>query len=324
MVIDEIQKVPALLDVIHELIESNSFQFVLTGSSARKLKRSASNLLAGRAFDYRMFPLTHRELGDSFDLEATLNRGSLPSLFSLNSSDRTEYLRAYCNTYLKEEILQEQLVRNGSAFSAFLEVAAQENGKNLNFSRIAKDVGIDTKTAQTFFQILEDTLVGTVVRAYTRSARKSVKLQPKFYLFDLGIKRAMENSLAQTVIPQTSAYGAAFEHFVFLECLRLNHYLKLDYSLSHYQTTAGGEIDLILHRNREVIAVEIKSARTLDEVRVRKLARVAAPLKPKHVYYVSQDPVSTNLDGVRCRPWQKFLEEVFPAERVREDRGKGP
>jgi predicted AAA+ superfamily ATPase len=311
IVIDEIQKLPKLLDIVHELIESFRVKFVLTGSSARKLKKSAANLLAGRAFHMNFFPLTYRELGKSFDLDFVLNWGSLPMVFSLNESDRTEYIRSYAITYLKEEILQEQLVRNSVGFRNFLEIAAQSNGKALNFSKIAADTGVDTKTAQSFFQILEDTLVGTIVPAYTRSARKSVKLRPKFYLFDLGIKRAMELTLESKIVPRTAAYGAAFEHFVILETLRLNSYTKSDFQIFHYQTTAGGEIDLILRKGNTIHAVEIKSSMRIDEVEVRRLAKVADALSPSKVHYVSQDPVQSRIEGVECKPWQSFMDELF-------------
>lgn len=316
VVIDEVQKVPKLLDVVHELIESNGtngIKFVLTGSSARKLKKASANLLAGRAFHHTMYPLTHRELGKQFDLETALQWGTMPSIYSdeSNESDRAEYLRSYAQTYLKEEILQEQLVRNGTAFRNFLEITAQENGKTINFSKIAKDVHVDTKTVQTYFQILEDTLVGYLLPAYTRSARKSVKLQPKFYLFDLGVKRALEQSFQLELRPRTSAYGSAFEHFIILECIRLNSYLKADFKISHYQTTAGGEIDLILSRAKEVIAIEIKSRDLLDEVEVRKLSRAAAPLNPEKIYYVSNDPTRSLIDNVLCLHWKDFFNQVF-------------
>lgn len=310
VVIDEVQKIPKLLDVVHDLIESESYKFVLTGSSARKLKRGAANLLAGRAFRYEMFPFTQSELHEKFDLDFILQWGALPKIFSLSGQDREEYLRSYCQTYLKEEILQEQIVRNGAAFRDFLEVAAQENGKSLNFSKIARDLDVDTKTAQSFFQILEDTLVGFYLPAFHRSKRKSVKLQPKFYVFDLGIKKAMEKSLQQKVVPGTSAYGAAFEHFVICEIHRLNSYHRLDYGLSHYQTSAGGELDLILHRARKTIAVEIKSTETIDPVEVRKIARIAGGLTCSAVYCVSRDPVETVIDGVQCLPWDIFLKRL--------------
>lgn len=307
IVIDEIQKVPKLLDIVHNLIETSGYKFVLTGSSARKLKRGAANLLAGRAFNYQLFPFTHKELKDKFKLDFVLTWGSLPKVFELSPVDRMEYLRSYCQTYLKEEILQEQIVRNGTAFRNFLEVAAQENGKVLNFSKIARDVGIDTKTAQSFFQILEDTLVGFMLPAFHQSTRKSVKLQPKFYIFDLGVKRALEGSLRQKIVSGTSSYGTSFEHFIICEAYRLNSYYRLDYKLSHYQTSAGGELDLILSRGRKIIGIEIKSTETIDPVDVRKVARVAAGIPCSEVYYVSRDPVSTKIDNVQCIYWKDFF-----------------
>lgn len=312
VVIDEVQKIPKLLDVVHDLIESENYKFILTGSSARKLKRGSANLLAGRAFNYQMFPFTHIELKEQFNLDFVLQWGALPKVFSLQmSADRAEFLRSYSQTYLKEEILQEQIVRNGTAFRDFLEVAAQENGKALNFTKIAREIVVDTKTAQSFFQILEDTLVGFFLPAFHKSKRKSVKLQPKFYIFDLGVKKAMERSLQQKVVPGTSSYGQAFEHFIICETFRLNSYFRLDYNLSHYQTSAGGELDLILNRSRKVIAIEIKSTDSIDPVEVRKVARIAEGISATKVFFVSKDPVESNIDGVHCLPWRKFF-EILP------------
>ncbi len=309
VVIDEIQKVPKLLDIVHELIETEKIKFVLTGSSARKLKRQSSNLLAGRAFRYELFPLTHLELGKDFSLDFTLNWGSLPSIFGLETADRTEYLKAYCQTYIREEILQEQIVRNGVAFRNFLEVSAQHSGKSLNFSKVARDVGIDTKTAQSFFQILEDTLLGTLVPAFHESRRKSVGLRPKFYLFDLGIKKAIEGSLESPVVKQSSAYGEAFEHFFFLELKAANSYLRKDFSISHYQTNSGGEIDFVLHKAKKVIAVEVKSASKIDVSEVKKLSSVAAAIKPSKIFYVSNDSIKSKVGDVNCVSWREFFIE---------------
>ena len=312
VIIDEVQKIPKLLDVVHHLIESKKIKFILTGSSARKLKRGSGNLLAGRAFFYQLFPLTYRELEGVFDLQFVLDWGSLPHIYSFeDESDRIEYLRSYAQTYLKEEILQEQIVRNGVAFRQFLEVAAQENGMTLNFSKIARDVGVDYKTAQAFFQILEDTLVGFFLQAYSKSVRKSVKLQPKFYLFDCGIKKALDLTLKQSLVPKTNAYGRAFEHFIVLECFRLNQYTASDYKLSHYQTTAGGEIDLVLSRDKQVIAIEIKSSDKIDLVEVKKMSRVAEALKASKLFYVSQDKTRSKIGNVQCLYWKDFLEEIF-------------
>lgn len=311
IIIDEVQKVPKLLDIVHHLIETTKLNFVLTGSSARKLRRSSANLLAGRAFVYHLFPLTHLELGETFDLETVLNTGSLPRLFSLPVNDRSEFLRAYAQTYLREEILQEQLVRNGASFKDFLEIAALECGQSLNYSKLARDVGVDSKTIQTFFEILEDTLVGFRVPAFHRSVRKSQKSRPKFYIFDLGVKKAMEQSLDAKIIARTSAFGRAFEHFIVCEIQRLNEYFRKDFRLSHYQSTQGGEVDLILSKGRKILAIEIKSAATLDEVEVRRFSRVSAALKPSAKYLVSLDPTPTEIEDVRCLPWRQFMREVL-------------
>lgn len=311
IIIDEVQKIPKLLDTVHHLIEAEKYRFILTGSSARKLKRGQANLLAGRAFHYELFPLTFNELGKDFELSAVLKWGSLPTIFRLTEADRAEYLRAYATTYLREEVLQEQIVRNGAAFRQFLEVAAQENGNSLNFTKIGRDVGIDTKTAQSYFHILEDTLIGFFLPAFHHSARKSAGHQPKFYLFDLGVKRALEGNLREDILPRTFGYGRAFEHFFITECYRLNRYLKTDYRLYHFKSTAGGEIDLILHRGKETIAIEIKSTDRVDELEARKLGRISEGVGATRKVYISQDPVTSEIDGVSCEHWEYFLKNIF-------------
>ncbi len=311
--IDEIQKVPKLLDIVHHLIETKKLKFVLTGSSARKLKKHATNLLAGRAFYRNFFPLTHIELDDKFNLEFALNWGALPEVFHLKRSDRVEYLNSYSKSYLKEEILQEQLLRSGTSFRNFLEITAQENGKCINFSNIARDVGVDVKTIQNYFQILEDTLVGYLIPAFSHSSRKSVAKRPKFYIFDIGIKRSLEGTLGQVIRPGTSNYGYAFEHFIMLECIRLNSYALNPFKISHFQTNSGGEIDLILSNQQETIAVEIKSSHQIDMIRVKQLARVSQGISAKKIklFYLSQCEISSVIDSVTCVHWKKFLTDIF-------------
>lgn len=311
IIIDEIQKVPRLLDTVHHLIESQKRKFVLTGSSTRKIKRGSANLLAGRAFQYHLFPLTYRELGDAFELDTVLRWGALPRVFSFNPMERDEFLRAYTQTYLKEEILEEQLVRNGLSFRNYLEVAAQENGKTINFSKISRDIDVDTKTTQNYFQILEDTLVGFFLPAYHQSIRKSVKLQPKFYLFDLGIKRALAQELRSELVPRSVSYGNAFEHFIICEIFRLNSYCRADFSLFHYQTSSGSEIDLVMRRGREVLAVEIKSSSVIDLTEIAKLKRIAPDVKATKAYYLSQDPIESLVENVHCLFWRDFLDRLF-------------
>lgn len=315
IVIDEIQKVPKLLDTVHLEIESHKRKFVLTGSSARKLKRNEANLLAGRAFVKYMFPLTMAELGEKFSLGDYLNWGSLPKVTSIQDHDEKEsFLRSYAQTYLKEEILLEQLVRNGQSFRDFLLIAGLENGNVLNFSKIGRDLGADTKTVQNFFSILEDTMAGFYLPAYHRSIRKSQKHQPKFYLFDPGVKRAMDGTLKSELVPRTSAYGKAFEHFVILEVFRLNQYFELDFRLSHYQETKGAEIDLLLTRGRETWTVEIKSSDRLDPLEVGKFASVCERFPGAKKFFVSQDKQSSLISGVQCLHYSEFLKIFLPGK----------
>ncbi len=205
VVIDEFQKIPLLLNSVHRLIESTKLKFALTGSSARKLKRGSANLLAGRARSLKMYPLTSVEQGKLFDLNHSLNWGALPKVCSYRSGqDKIDYLQSYTHLYLKEEILQEQLTRKIEPFNYFLEVAAQADGKITNFSKIAKEVGVDTKTIISYFSILEETLMGFFLPAYHRSVRKRQKQSPKFYFFDLGVRRTLEGSLKNKLVPRTN------------------------------------------------------------------------------------------------------------------------
>ena len=311
VVIDEIQKVPKILDAVHHLIEREKYKFILTGSSARKLKRQSADLLAGRAFSYNLYPLTFLELGDTFHLENVLKWGSLPKVFSLDATNKAEYLRSYGQTYLKEEILQEQIVRTGVTFQNFLAVAAQENGKLINFSKIAKDIGADVKTVQNYFQILEDTLVGFFLPAYHRSVRKSVGQAPKFYLFDLGIKRALEGALQQDLKSSTSLYGDSFEHFFITEFIRLNNYSRSDYLTYQYHTNTGGEVDLVATRGKEILAIEIKSYTQIREEDALKFSKAAGDIKATKKVLVSQDQVSTTIKDVSCTNWQAFLKTLI-------------
>lgn len=320
VVIDEVQRVPKLLNLVHSLIESHGIQFILTGSSARKLKRGHANLLAGRAYVYHLYPLTACEMGEKFDLELALSFGTLPKTVGLDSAaEKSAFLYAYALTYLREEIQIEQVVRHLDPFRNFLEIAALMSGRLINYNKIAKDVGCDNKTVQSYYQILEDTWLGFYLPAFHTSARKSHRLHPKFYLFDLGIKRALEGSCEALLTPGTSAFGDAFETWVILEFFRLNDYLGRRFKLSFFQTHQGGEIDLVLTKPKEApICIEIKSAEKIDEVEINKLARLGNDLKSNRLYYLSRCPEQINHAGVKCYPWQKGLEEILslPKEKV--------
>ena len=311
VVIDEVQKIPNLLDVVHKEIEKGRFYFGLTGSSARKLKRGSANLLAGRAFAYHLFPLTQAELGSAFDLSQILRWGSLPKIFSLEEQDRAEYLRSYALTYLKEEIQAEQIIRKIPPFRAFLEVAAQSAGKIINYSNIARDISSDAASVQSYFEILEDTLIGFQLKPFHQSVRKRQRKNPKFYLFDLGVQHALARTLNIPLEPRTSAYGDAFEQWLITEIYRLEHYLKKDWAFSYLRTKDDAEIDLIIDRPGLPLAlVEIKSSNQIDEHVIAPLAKLVKDLLPADAFCLSQDPIPKNIRGIQCLPWQMGLNEL--------------
>lgn len=312
VVIDEIQKLPKLLDVVHKLMEETNKQFVLTGSSARKLKQGAANLLAGRAFERSLHPLTTDELGNVFDLSFVLQWGSLPKVFAYEEgSDRIDYLQAYTNTYLKEEVVSEQLVRNLDPFRKFLEVAAQHNGSIINYSNIAKDVGVDPKTVLSYFSILEDTLVGFILEPYLKSTRKRVHQSPKFYFFDLGVCRALANMLHVQPSPATAYYGDLFEHFVILEFIRREAYERKGYRF-YYLSDERQELDLIIERPGKPLAlVEIKSTNQIQQRHYATLRTMKTSFQDAEFYCLSQDANIQNDDGILIRPWKNGLELIF-------------
>jgi predicted AAA+ superfamily ATPase len=312
VVIDEVQKIPRLLDIVHGHIEASGVKFALTGSSPRKFKRGTANLLAGRAFVNEMHPLTHLELGERFDLDAALCWGGLPKLHSLRADeDKMEFLRAYARTYLKEEVWSEHVVRRLDPFRRFLEIAAQSNGEIMNFTNIARDVGADVKTVQSYFEVLEDTLVGILLDPFHESIRKRQRANPKFYVFDTGVKRALGRSLTETLVPGTYAYGLAFEHFIVLEAHRLSRYLRKDYRFSYLRTKDDAEIDLVVERPGAPIAlVEIKSSERAADKDARALERLAKAFGKTETFLFSRDPRPRRIGSVLALPWEQGLSEI--------------
>lgn len=312
VVVDEVQKAPFLLDEVHRQIEGNpNRHFALTGSSARKLKRGQANLLAGRAFTYTLHPLTTPELENRFNLQEALLFGTLPKLFSLtNPEDKKKYLRAYIETYLKEEIQMEGLIRNLPAFRKFLPLAASENGNILSWSNLAQDVGTDAKTIRSYFEILEDTLIGFFLPAYSRSLRKRQKTHPKFYLFDPGVKRALVNQLTLDIIPGTPEYGRAFEHFWILEIIRQNAYRQADFSFSYFGTH-DIEIDLVIERpGKPLLFVEIKSSEHVKDSDLRPIRTLADGVKNSEALCLCREPRKRKVGNVLVCPWQEAFEEI--------------
>jgi len=314
VVIDEIQKVPELLNVVHSLSKIKTLKFALTGSSARKLKRGGANLLAGRAFNYVCHPLLHTELANRFSLQEVLRFGSLPEVFSLEEAEKADYLRAYVDTYFKEEIVAEQIVRKLKPFKNFLQVAAQMNGKILNLNKISRDVGVDHTTVQTYFEVLEDTLIGFLLEPFAESIRKRQRQAAKFYYFDLGVTRALKRSLSLPVTPGTYEYGELFEQFIILEIKRLADYTKPDWRFSYLRTKDNAEIDLLIERpGMKRAAIEIKSTsrvESLKDPRTRVFAALVKDLEKTDGFVFSQDPLERKLEGIWYLPWQKGMVEI--------------
>jgi predicted AAA+ superfamily ATPase len=313
IVIDEVQKVPALLNVVHELIVTTSKKFVMTGSSARRLKHGSANLLAGRAFVYNLYPLTSIELGEYFNLDDALRWGTLPQVISLPApQDKQQFLQAYTQTYLKEEIWAEQFVKQLEPFRNFLEVAAQANGKIVNYANIARDTGISDKVVKEYFSLLEDTLIGFHLPPFLHSFRKRLSHKPKFYFFDLGVVRALTQQLSIPLQAGTSGYGEAFEHFIILECMSLARYANLEYRFSFLRTKDDVELDLVIERpGNSLLLIEIKSKNQVTGRDVASLNLISKELENSEAVCFSQDLFPKKYDNVLCLHWQDGLKRFF-------------
>ena len=313
IVIDEIQKLPKLLDIVHDIIETSSVKFILTGSSARRLKREGVNLLAGRAFVYHLHPFTFAEVADQFQLHDALHWGMLPKVFEYNDEDKKrQFLEAYTNTYLKEEIWVEQFVRNLEPFRYFLRVAAQCNGKEINFANIARDVGVSNTTVMKYYGILEDTLIGFFLHPFQHSFRKRLNKTPKFYFFDPGIVRSLTGHLTVPLVQESKGFGDAFEHFIILQCKALIDYYHTSYHLSFIKTKDGAEVDLVVERpGQPYLFIEIKSTDNVRPEQVTTLKQLANDFGDCEAVCLSRDPYPKQIDTVKVLPWQQGLISYF-------------
>lgn len=254
VVLDEVQKIPELLNEVHRLIENGKCKFVLTGSSARKLRRGGVNLLAGRALTKTMHPLTAAELKESYDLNRSIAYGQLPCVYT--ESDPKAYLESYVKTYLQEEILNEGLTRNLGAFSRFLEAASFSQGSVLNISSVARECAIERKVVESYFTILEDLLVAYRVPIFAKKAKRKMAVHPKFYFFDAGLYRTLR-PMGPLDAPE-EIQGAAIETLLFQELVALNSYLNLGYTIFYWRTADDLEVDFVLYGPRGIKAFEIK------------------------------------------------------------------
>lgn len=304
--VDEIQRVPELLQEIHGLIEAHRVRFLMTGSSARKLRRGAANLLAGRAVTRRLYPLTRVEQGELFDLERTLRYGSLPAAVTGSASAARDLLASYAETYLREEIQAEALVRNLGGFARFLDVVAAENGGIVNASAVARDAALATRTVQEYYQILEDTLVGYRLEAWRASPRARLVGHPRFYLFDTGVTNALVGRLGSA--PDPSWRGRLFEQWVVLECVRLLDYGRTEARLYYWRTHNGAEVDLLIERRGRLrLAIEIKAKTRVAGADLSGLRSFGDAHPRVRRVVVAEVPEPYRLDGVEVLPYPLFF-----------------
>jgi uncharacterized protein len=310
VVIDEVQKVPALLDVVHSLIERDkSLRFVLTGSSARKLRRGDVNLLAGRLARAELFPIVSAELPASVPLERLMTIGGLP--FVLTAEDPFAELGDYVGTYLKEEILAEGFSRNIGAFARFLDVAALSNGELVVFSNIASDAALPVRTVQDHFQLLEDTLLGEILPAFRKSKRKSVATG-KFYFFDPGIANFMLGR--RNLAPRTPEYGRAFEHLIYCELRAHLSYARLSHSLCHFRTTTGSEVDFVVDRTSGPLAIIAKAKTRVTEQDLAGIRAFKTEFKKASCYVVCEEATArTTEDAIHIVPIATFFNRLWHA-----------
>lgn len=315
VIFDEIQKTPRLLDVVHFCIEKyKHIQFVMTGSSARKLKHGGANLLGGRAFSFFLHPLTFLEAPNSKDLVEMLSWGTLPKLYELKTDlDKQRFLKSYVQTYLKQEIQLEQLVKKIVSFREFLDLAAQTSGEIVNFANIAEKSGVDEKTIARFFEILVDTLVGYFLEPYDESVRERQSQKPKFYLFDTGVLRQISQMSGSKLQNGSSEFGRLFEQMIICECIRLNDYFEKDYRFYFLRTKDGSEIDLILKKPKsKKILIEIKSTNRVTSDAYRHLLKLGQDIPHEEMWVLCNESISRKTqEGVRIIPWRQGLKELF-------------
>ena len=303
VVIDEIQRIPELLNEVHRLIENKKITFLLTGSSARKLRRGKANLLAGRVWESRMFPLTWKEITD-FNLDRFLHYGGLPAVYLSNYPD--EELDAYVNTYLKEEIMAEGLIRKLPPFSRFLRSIALANGEMINFTKLANDCQVPPSTVTEYVGLLEDTLVGFLLPAWTESRKRKAISTAKFYFFDPGVTHMLAGT--QTLDRNSHLYGKSFEQFIGMEIRAYLSYRRKKRELAYWRSTHGYEVDFLIGTETaiEVKASQKVSGRDLMGLKVLKEENIL-----KNYILVSQDPINTRDDNFQALYWEKFLDDLW-------------
>lgn len=308
VIIDEVQRIPMLLNEVHRLIEEKGIHFLLTGSSARSLRRKHVNLLAGRAWESNLFPLSYIEI-PSFDLQRYLLYGGMPVIYL--SKHPEEEIHAYIHTYLEQEIQMEAWVRHVDAFSRFLQLSALTSGQILNFSNLASDSGIPSSTIREYYQILEDTFIGFLVPAWAKTVKRKAKSTAKFYFFDIGMRHKLAG--IDTIPKQSNLYGQAFEHFIALELRAYLSYQRLHLPLQYWQSKHNIEVDFIVGDN---IAIEVKTTDKVQQKHLKGLQVLAEENICKQYYLISFDTIPRKVGSIEILPWQHFLDKLWAGQIV--------
>ncbi|MBR5029916.1 MAG: ATP-binding protein [Muribaculaceae bacterium] len=306
VVIDEIQLIPVLLNEVHWLITRKNLKFVLSGSSARKLRRRGVNTLGGRASRIVLYPLVSAEIPD-FDILKAVNNGMLPRHYMASDTEIKDRLQAYISVYLKEEIKAEALVRNLSTFNRFLEIAALTNGEMVNYNNIARECGVDGKTIKEYFSILYDTLIGYEVPAYQKHIKRRLNQAPRFYFFDVAIPSYLTRK--GYLQPGSSDFGHAFEHLMIQEIIAYLGYYKYENALSYWHTYSGLEVDAVL--GDAEVAIEFKSRTEIQNNHLKGLRAFKEEHPKARLIVVSLDPRPRQWGDIEIMPAQMFLKQLW-------------
>ena len=307
VVIDEIQKFPELLNEVHLMIEQHGVRFLLTGSSARSLRRKGVNLLGGRARSRVLYPFTRQELGARFDLARALEYGLLPPIYFSDNPD--EDLAAYAGDYLKEEVAAEAVVRNVGAFSRFLGIAALEHGRMVNYSHIANDAQLPASTARAYYDILKDTFIAREVPAVTETRKRKAISTSKYYLFDIGLARHLQGR--KGLAPGTPEYGESFESFIYQELAAYCSYNQLD-PPGYWRSKSGFEVDFVF----QGLAVEVKAKTNIGIRDMRGLAALREEGITQRHLLICMEPVQRLVEGIEVMPWEFFLDDLWQGRLI--------
>jgi len=307
IILDEVQKIPQVLDEVHWMIENKGLRFVLCGSSARKLKKGHVNLLGGRAWRYEMFPLVSREIGKA-NLLRVLNHGLIPLHYLQNDEDCKKSLGAYVQDYLREEVFAEGLTRNIPAFSRFFDAFGYSHGELTNYSNIARDCGVDSKTVREYYQILVDTLLAVRIEPFKkRQSRQVITKASKYYMFDVGVAGYLiKRHLAEL---KGAEFGKAFEHFLLMEIVAYRSYTGKNFAINFWRTKSGIEVDFVLGMGE--IAIEIKGSGRIDRKDMNGIESFTETFSPKKSIIVCTEKEKRVHGKIEIMPWEIFLEQLW-------------